>query len=236
MKKFSLLLFLFASLQLAAQDFNLTDRRTISVTGTAEQEVTADEVYVEITLKEYEIKGKGKVELEGIRRRFLATTKAMGLPDSLVTIASYDGDNDADWWQRKKRKEELFASIVYQVRLHAAQQVHELVSRLDDKATENFHVTRVEYSKTIELRRQLKIDAIRAAREKARYLAEAIDAKIGDPVTITEDPDNGSYWTPRAAMMTNTVTVGSLNDNTESGNAFQKIKLKFSISVVFALK
>lgn len=235
MKKFSLLLLLFTCLQATAQESLYSDRRTISVTGTAEQEVTPDEIYVAVELKEYEVKGKGKVGLESIRRNFLSAAKALGLPDSVITIASYDGMNGSDWWEQKKRKEELYASITYQVKLRSGKEVHDLVGRLDDKATENFSVARVAYSKTTELRRQLKIDAIRAAREKARYLAEAIDARIGDPVTITEDTDNGSYWTPRA-MMTNTVSVGPTNEDAESGNAFQRIKLKYSISAVFALK
>jgi uncharacterized protein len=120
--------------------------RTITVTGSAEREVVPDEIYVNVELKEYEKKGQGKIALESIRRDFLGAVRATGLPDSAVTIASYDG-NIYNWWQqRKRRKEELYAGITYQVKLSSSRQLDDLVGRLDENATQNFYIARVDHS------------------------------------------------------------------------------------------
>ncbi len=65
----------------------------------------------------------------------------------------------------------------------------ELVEKLDDEATQNFRIERTSHSKILEYRKQLKIQAIKAAKEKADYLAAAIDEQVGAAVTITEPND-----------------------------------------------
>ncbi|RYY97666.1 MAG: SIMPL domain-containing protein [Chitinophagaceae bacterium] len=211
--------------------------RTISVTGTAEQELVPDEIYVQVELKEYEQKGAAKMPLETIRRQFLSTVRALGIPDSLVSIASYDGYNGNDWWEdRKRRNEVLLASVTYRLKLRSSTQLNALADRLDPKGTHNFQVAQVSHSRITELRRALKIAAVKAAREKAQYLAEAAGATIGDIVTINENSDgaNGPIWM-QPNMMSNTV-LKSGGGGAEDATDFQKIKLKFEVAAVFALK
>src|SRR4051812_18878490 len=88
--------------------------RTITVNGSAEIEVTPDEIYVQVDLKEYDKKGSGKVSIDKIRQDFLTAVRSLGLPDSAVTVASYDGYNGNPWWRKKNKKEELYSSISYQ--------------------------------------------------------------------------------------------------------------------------
>jgi hypothetical protein len=77
--------------------------KTISVTGSAEMEVTPDEIYVIVDLQEYEKKGSGKINLEKIKADFLNNCRSIGLPDSVITIASYDGDMGNPWIKKRKR-------------------------------------------------------------------------------------------------------------------------------------
>jgi len=76
--------------------------KTITVTGSAEMEVIPDEIYVHVDLKEYEKKGQGKVSIETIKKDFLTAVKSIGIADSLISIASYDGYNGNPWWRKKK--------------------------------------------------------------------------------------------------------------------------------------
>lgn len=76
--------------------------RTITVTGSAEREIIPDEIYVQVDLKEYDKKGQGKVSIDKIKQDFLNEVKALGIPDSLVSIAGYDGFNP--WWRKKKKE------------------------------------------------------------------------------------------------------------------------------------
>jgi uncharacterized protein len=211
--------------------------RTITVTGSAEMEIIPDEIYVQVDLKEYDKKGQGKVSIDRIKQDFLNTAKALGIPDSLVSIAGYDGNNWNPWWRKKNKKEELYASISYQIKLKNSKQVDDLVDRLDDNATQNFFIQRTSSSRMEELRKKLKIEAIKAAKVKAAYLAEAIDEKIGVAVSINEPVE---YYTPyvqnyrvanRAVM-----EQAQAADETAAPVDFKKIKLKYDVTVLFALQ
>lgn len=208
--------------------------KTINVSGSSEIEIIPDEIYVIVTLKEYEKKGSGKIDLEKIKTAFLDNCRSMGLADSLVTIASYEGASPYSW-VKKKKKDELYATIAYQVKFSNSKKMDELVAKLDDDATQNFQISRVWHSNMQELRKQLKIQAVKAAKEKAAYLAEAIDEKIGEAVTISEI--NELPGVP-FNLLSNSISqyrmeAGS-SDNT--GVDFKKIKLRMEVNAVFALK
>src|SRR5258708_7408526 len=67
--------------------------KTISVTGSAEMEIIPDEIYVQVDLREYKKKGEDKTEIDKIKEDFLATCKAVGIADSNISVASFDGYN-----------------------------------------------------------------------------------------------------------------------------------------------
>ena len=211
--------------------------RTITVNGSAEMEITPDEIYVQVYLKEYEKKGSGKVGIEKIRQNFLTAVRSLGLPDSAITVSGYDANNYNPWWRKKNKKEELYASITYQVKLRSAAQVDQLVDKLDDNATQNFYISSTSHSKLEEFRRNLKIQAVKAAKEKADYLAAAADAKVGVPITINEP---GEYYQPYYAnMRSNAVMKTEAMDQSAPDQPqadFKKMKIRYDVNVVFELK
>ena len=214
--------------------------RTITVSGSAEMEIAPDEIYVQVDLKEYDKKGTGKIAIDKIRQDFLTAVRSLGIPDSLISIAGYGGNNWNPWWRKKNKKDELYASIAYQIKLRSAAQVDQLVDKLDDAATQNFFIQRTSHSKLTEFRRNLKIQAVKAAKEKAGYLAEAVNERVGEAVTINEPSE---YYQPyygnvyANTMMRNQAPVAEQTGNADQPQAdFKKIKLKFDVSVVFALK
>jgi uncharacterized protein YggE len=218
--------------------------KTINVNGSAEMEVIPDEIYVQIDLKEYQKRGD-KIPLDQIKSEFLQNVRSVGIPDSAVTIASYEGFNGYPWWRktRKDKAADLYASIAYQVKLNNSYKVDELVRILDDDATINFQVVRTSHSRINEWRKQLKIQAIKAAREKAEYLSAAINEKVGEAVTITEPTDLSIYYGQRNAyakasnyVLATDQLEGKRTATDDPGVDFRKIKLKFDLNVVFAIK
>lgn len=213
--------------------------KTITVNGSAEMEIVPDEIYVQVDLKEYEKKGQGKQTIDKIRQEFLTAVRSLGLPDSAVSIAAYDGYNGNPWWRKKnKLKDELYSSISYQVKLRNSAQVDQLVDKLDDAATQNFFIQRTSHSKLAEFRKNLKIQAVKAAKEKADYLAKAIDESIGVAVTINEPTE---YYQPYYGnMASNRMMRAEMAQDAAGADQpqadFKKIKLKYDVSVVFALK
>ena len=213
--------------------------KTITVTGSAEMEIIPDEIYVQVDLKEYEKKGQGKINIETIKRNFLNNVKAISIPDSLVSIAAYDGFGGNPWLRKKNKKNELYASISYQVKIKTSKQLDDLVEKLDDEATTNFYIQRTSHSKLAEYRKQLKIQAIKAAKEKAQYLTEAIDEKAGEAVTINEPTE---YYQPYYNVMRSNVMMKEQAMNQDMAGVndtpvdFRKMKLRYDVTVIFAVK
>jgi uncharacterized protein len=217
--------------------------KTITVTGTSEMEIVPDEIYVQIDLREYKKKGEEKVDIEVIKAEFLAACKSVQIADSLITIASYEGMNTGDWWRRKKKDPNLFATISYQIKFSSSKKMDDLVEKLNDEATANFRITKTWHSKMPEYRKQLKIAAVKAAKEKGIYLTEAIGEKLGAAITITEPNDEALYQTTYQTKMSNTAMKsqgyvgGRFNgDSNDDGIDFKKLRLQFQVSIIYALQ
>lgn len=235
-------LFLFSALALFsllsfAQERNPYPR-TITVSGSAEMEITPDEIYVQVYLKEYDKKGGGKVSIDKIRQDFLTAVRSLNLPDSAITVSRYDANNYNPWWRKKNKKEELYASITYQVMLSKTAQIDRLVDLLDDNATQNFYISRTTHSRLEEFRKQLKIQAVRAAKEKALYLAGALNENVGVAITINEP---GEYYQPYYNdMASNRMMKAEMAQASPAADQpqadFRKMKLRYDVTVVFELK
>jgi uncharacterized protein len=217
--------------------------KTITVTGTSEMEIVPDEIYVQVDLREYKKKGEEKVDIEVIKAEFLAACKSVQIADSLISIASYEGMNTADWWRRKKKDPNLFATISYQIKFSSSKKMDDLVEKLNDEATANFRITKTWHSKMTEYRKQLKIAAVKAAKEKGIYLTEAIGEKLGAAITITEPDDAALYQTTYQTKMSNTAMKsqgyvgGRFNgDSNDDGIDFKKLRLQFQVSIIYALQ
>jgi uncharacterized protein len=218
--------------------------KTITVTGSAEMNIIPDEIYVNIHLREYQKKGEDKKEIEAIKTTFLEQCTAAGIPDSLISIVSYTGYSDYYWTKKRKKKSpEMFADIVYQVKFKTTAKMDELVEKLDDEATQNFYVARVSHSKIIEFRKQLKIKAIQAAKDKGIYLTEAISEKLGGAIKIVEPKEGGAdeILTGRANGITGSnsysqAKMENYGNDKSTGIDFKKIKLRFEVEVLFAVQ
>src|SRR5690242_3142698 len=162
-------------------------QKTISVSGSSEIEVVPDEIYVQVDLREYNKKNGDKVDINSIKNNFLAACKNIGLTEKEVTVQSYQGYDNNYWWMKKKKENpDLKAGISYSVKVSKVDMLDQLVDKMDDEATQNFFFSKTSYSKMDELKKDLKIAAVKAAREKAIYLSEAIGEHIGEAITIND--------------------------------------------------
>lgn len=225
---------------------NTPKQKSITVTGVAETEVTPDEIYVQVDLREYDKRGVGKINIDTIKSNFLAACKSIGIADSNISVQAYQSNNN--YWELKrsrKKNPDMNATISYMIKLGDTRKMDELVDRLDDEATQNFFIAKLDYSKKVELKKQLKINAIKGAKDKATYLTSAIDEHIGGAISITDlegsaefvgnliNQSNGypnKYMSPR--YYTN---ISSRSDN-DNNIGFSKLKFHFEVSVEFALQ
>ena len=88
-----------------------------------------------------------------------------------------------------------------------------------------------------EFRKNLKIQAVKAARDKAQYLADAVNEKVGVAVTINEPNEyHQPYYGDMASnrMMKAEMSQSAPSDQPQAD--FKKMKLRYDVNVVFELK
>jgi len=224
-------LFLMAALMVAtisafAQSVDL--RRKIEVTGIAEQEVTPDIINVSVSLMEY-LNGKTKVTIDELENQLENAVKDAGIPKEDFTINNVSAYNNT---YQKKKNPDFLASKQYLIKFHDLNKFNQVLGKVDPKGIQSTNIDSYDYSKMTTLKRELKIQALLAARDKATYLLNSIDEKLGNVISITE-ADNSNYPTPRVmyankAMQYNAVAPDSDID-------FKKIKLSFQINAVFEI-
>jgi uncharacterized protein YggE len=212
-------------------------QKSISVSGSSEIEVVPDEIYVQVDLREYNKKNGDKVDINTIKNNFLAACKNIGLTEKDVTVQSYQGYDNNYWWIKKKKENpDLKAGISYSIKVSKVDMLDALVDKMDDEATQNFFIAKASYSKIDELKKDLKIAALKAAREKAIYLSEAIGEHIGEAITINDPTEVNPP--PRPYYANEMMKAARTEDSTAPAMDvdFKKIKLQYEVNVVFALK
>ena len=232
-----LAIFMLSNIRVISQE--VPKQRTINVSGLAEMEIVPDEIYVQIDLREYDKKGGGKVDIESIKNDFLKAALSIGIKDTDITVQGYQGWDGSFWIYKKNKKKnpDLKAGITYQVKVSATNKMDELVQKLDDEATQRFFISRVSHSKLQQFKKDLKIEAVKAAKEKAAYLANAINEKAGEAITINEPNELNNFPQPvyANAMMKSEARMAADAENLPTID-FKKIKLQFEVNATFALQ
>jgi uncharacterized protein YggE len=228
MKKISLIALLtFFVLHLQAQTLDL--RRKIEVTGTAEIEVTPDIIYISISLKEY-MDGKKKIGIESLERALQTAVLKSGIPKEnfmVNDIASYNFN-----WDRKSP--DYLASKQYRIKVSDLSKWNQLLAGVDARGLKYSAIESYDYSKLEAVKKELKTQALKAAREKAVYLAEAVGEKVGMALEINEQSNEGysqPMYRTQMAMKTDAAGGEAMPDID-----FKKIKLTAQIRAVFELK
>ncbi len=177
-------IFLFATGGYAQQNNTTAPVSTlpyISVDATAEREVVPDEIYIDITIVE-RFEGKEKISIEAQEKEMVDKLKSCGL--SIADIAL--GAADERYRATRMFRKDVMARKVYEVKVKTAEMAGKVLDGLESLKISGATITKVEYSKKEELKKQLLIEAMTQAKEKAAYMLEAIHQKSGKPVFVEE--------------------------------------------------
>ena len=238
MKKITLLLALIGyAIATAAQDkMEKEPTKKIEVTGFAEMEVVPDELYFSISLKEYfkeEKNQKDKITIDILEKQLIASVAKAGLPKENLSSGNVSGYKN---WYGKKKPQLFLEGKQYILKLSNLYKTDAILADVDEKGVEYVNISRVEHSKIKDLRKEIKIKALQAAKEKATYLVESINEKLGDVLQIEELDDQ--YYQPQPMMMAN-VRMAKMADAApmdDSSLEYQKIKLSYKMKAVFRIK
>ncbi|MFN8346130.1 MAG: SIMPL domain-containing protein [Spirosomataceae bacterium] len=210
--------------------------KKIEVTGTAELEVVPDELYFTISLKEYfkdEKNQKDKVSLETLEKQLIEAVKSAGLPKENLSVSGVTGYRE---WTGKKKPQHFLAGKQFQLKLSNTNNINDLMAKVDDRGIEYVNMSRVEHSKKEEFRRQVKTNALKAAKEKAGYLLEAINEKLGEVLEIHELEEGNVYPMYKQAQYNVRLMAADAAPEGDGGLEYQKIKYSYRMNATFRIK
>ncbi len=229
-----LILALLSVFTLTAFSQTVDTRRKLEVNGSAEAEVTPDIIYLGISLKEYfkDNNNKKKVSIDELERQLQAAVLSAGVPKENFMVNNVSGYTTV----QKKKSPDFLASKQYRIKVTDLNKFNQIMDALDEKAVQYTNIESYDYSKIESLKKELKIKALQAAKDKAAYLAAALDDKVGDALEVQEI-NNESYPQPmyRANVMMAKTSLESADASSPEID-FKKIKLNYQMRVVFELK
>jgi uncharacterized protein len=222
-----------------SQTTTMSQIKKIEVTGTAEMDIVPDELYVTISIKEYfqdEKNQKNKVGIEVLEKQLIDAVVKAGIAKENLAIQGISGYKN---WFGKKKPQLFLENKQYQLKVANLYKIDEILDKVDDRSIEYTNVGRVDHSKKVEFRKQVKINALKAAKEKAEYLLEAIGEKTDGVLEIREMEDNFYYPQPMMMAQRSMRTANAMEDMAAGGNdglEYQKIKISYKMMAVFKIK
>lgn len=234
MKTFVVLVTLWLSgiLAISAQEDN--NSRYIEVTGSSETEIIPDEIHFMITIKEYwqeefEKKSKPedyqtKVPVNEIEHNLMSALKQAGIDPSDIQTKEV-----GDYW--RERGKDFLISKTFDIKLQNPDQINRIIQTVNTKGIQSMNIGELKNKDLQEYRKQGKIEALKAARQKADYLVAAMGQKLGNVLRIVEPEERSfSYFQPQSAM--SNVAIPSYDSNPEN---FRTIKLRYQMTARFEI-
>ena len=153
----------------------------------------------------------------------------MSIPASKLLLS----DASSEIIREKKRDQTVRRSKEYSLELQSAEQVSSLLQKLSDGGIKEAAIMSVDHSKIDSLRKEVRINAIKAAKEKAVYLTAAIGEEIDKALEIREQYINTMY-APLAQL--SNVSLSQEGESDTSKIDFRLMKISFSFFIKYSLK
>lgn len=210
---------------------NFIDQHYIEVTGNATLEIVPDEIYMKIILDEKITKGKQSIlQLETslfdiLNKLNIDTKKSLSIRDA-----------SSNYKLRQLKKPDVLAMKEYILCVNKAETVGRIFTELDHAGISNVSIDKIDHSQIEKLRQDVKINAIKAAKEKAVALTGAIGQKTGLALYVYEYPTNNERGKFTPQMQSNVAMDYASPDTSGASDVdFEKITLESSILVRFEM-
>ena len=169
----------FATDTLKAQN-NLPAVPYIEVRASATRKVAPDEIYLKITIKESDY--KGKKSLQQVQQTMVRALEKLGINvDENLTVLSMGSSLKLKAFSSKVKTR---TEAVYILQLADAEAVQNVISALEQQEISNIVLAETKYSKRDTLESELGVEAIKKAKQRATELMAAIGQEIGKAIYV----------------------------------------------------
>lgn len=211
--------------------------RVIEVSGSAERLITPDEFTFKITILE-RIEKKEKITIEQQEASLRTELSRIGI-DPSKDLSIFDISST---YIPRKRVRDVLGTKDYRLKVQEINKIAPLIELVDKLNISKLDLIGTEHSEITRLRRETKMDAMKAARDKAIYLLGAIGEQIGKPVFVKEIEEEtpryisgGVLSNSNYASNTTRFSSGSSSDS-DSDLSFSQIKLRYVILAKFEIE
>jgi uncharacterized protein len=209
-----------------------SEQKYISVTGSAEIVLQPDEIELEIVLKEYGDRDiEPKVELDKIEEKFFTILSRNKISRDKILL----NNMGYDWYYWWHYRDEYHKRKHYTVKISTDTDLMRLMKELDFEGVESLRIGNRTNHKMQELRKEVKIQAIKAAKDKAEYLLESIGNELGDVISVEELAGYGSEYFYRDYNVMSNVSINNNSSGDEIEN-IASITLRYEIKAKFEIK
>ena len=213
---------------------NFIDKNFIEVTGKAEMEIIPDEIYLKIIINEKDLKGKQNIE--EIENLMTVKLSEIGIDISKNLAIKDMVSNFRNYWLKNSK---INSIKEYQLLVDNSKTAGQVFQELESLSISNISIERVEHSEIQKFKTEVKILAIKAAKEKAIILTNAIDQNIGKAIYIQELNSQVYRTMQRQVTGLSNIVVREYSDKMkmeiEPEIEFEKITLEYSILVRFEI-
>ena len=210
---------------------NFIDQNYIEVTGQAEMEVVPNEIYLQILINEKDY--KGKQEVQQLEKSMIDKLTEIGIDVSKQLVIKDMASNFQKYWLRGAETNSIKE---YQLKVTDAKTAGRVIQELEALGISNISIEKVDHSEIEKLKTEVKVNAVKAAKEKAVALTNAVGQNIGRAIYIQEI--NNQIYRAQMSSVSNMVVrdVAKMEANQQPDIEFEKIKLEYSILVRFAME
>lgn len=198
----------------------------VQIIGRAEKKVVPDEIFVAITIKDGDIKNQNVNQIES---RMKSEFKALGIDvEKNLRVTSMTN--------APRKKNAVDTNRSYELKVGSVWTLNSVFETLGEMGVANANVTKVSHSQMDEFRKQVRVEAIKSAKENAAVLAGAVGQSIGAAVWIY-DSGTGYESSPLPVARYTKAMAASIYDEgtAETGLDMQDITLSYSVTVKFIL-
>lgn len=210
---------------------NFIDQNFIEVIGKSEMEVTPDMIYLKVFLSEKDT--KNKISLLELEKQMVDKLKGIGI-DIEKNLSIKDMGSNYKYYLLSKK--EILLSKEYEILVANGKTATQVFIELEKIGISNVSVDRLDHSKIEQYRREVKINAIKAAKDKAESLTTSINQTIGKAIYIQELDNNYARSSNSVIIRGSSSMYGSSAKVQPLDVDFEKIKLEYSIMCRFELK
>jgi len=215
-------------LGLSAQTKNFLDVPYLETSAKVDTLVTPDKIYLSITIREKDSKGRTSVEeqenqmAKSLERLGIDLEKQLSIKDLASNYKKYF-----------LRSKEVLKSKQYSLLVYDGLTAGKVMAALEDLGIANTYLERTEYSKMDELELELKSRAVKKAKKKAEALTIPLGQKVGTAIHIVDNsqPYYARYNQPRMEMKTMAMDAAS----TPLDIDFEKIRVESIVNIKFQL-